>query len=94
MANSLSSKKRARQNVKCRIRNRAGRSAVRTQIRHFTELSRQGKNIEEIEKELRLAQKKIDKLAANGCIHKNTAGRRKASLMRKFDAVKARGAGS
>ena len=94
MAHSLSAKKRARQNVKHRMRNRARKGAVRTQIRHFTELSRQSKNIEEIEKELRIAQKMIDKLAATGCIHKNTAGRRKANLMRKINAVKARNTGS
>ena len=93
MAHSLSAKKRVRQNVKQRMLNRARKSAVRTQVRRFSDLSRQSKNIEELEKELRLAQKKIDRLAAVGCIHKNTAGRRKANLMRQFNTVKTRSAG-
>ena len=76
------------------MRNRAHKGAVRTQIRHFTELARQAKNIEELEKELRLAQKKIDQLAARGCIHKNTASRRKSGLTQQFNAVKTRIAGS
>jgi len=94
VAHSLSAKKRARQNVKRRVRNRARKGAVRTQIRRFNDVARQAKNVEELEKELRLAQKKIDKLAAMGCIHRNTASRRKSGLAQQFNAVKARIAGS
>ena len=94
MAHSLSSKKRARQNVKRRMLNRARKGAVRTQIRCFNDLARQTKSVEELEKELRLAQKKIDKLTAMGCIHKNTAARRKSSLAQQFNTVKARIAAS
>lgn len=90
MAHSLSAKKRARQNVKLRMQNRARKGAVRTQIRQFCDVARQSTNIEEIEKELRLAQKKIDRLAATGCIHKNTAARRKSNLAQQFNTVKAK----
>ena len=70
------------------MRNRIDKSAIKTQIRKFMETTRSSKNLEEIERELRLAQKKIDKLAAKGVLHKNTAARRKSRLTRQFNAVK------
>ena len=90
MANSLSAKKRIRQNAKRRMRNRIDKSAVKTQIRKFMETTKSSKNLEEIEQELRLTQKKIDKLAAKGVLHKNTAARQKSRLVRQFNAVKAK----
>ncbi len=82
MAHSLSSKKRIRQNEKRRIRNRARKSAVKTQVKNFVETLRGG-NVEAIEKEFRAAQKKLDRLAATGIVHKNTVSRQKAQLARK-----------
>lgn len=90
MANSLSSKKRIRQNEKHRMRNRARKSAVKTQIKRFLEVVSHSNDMENAEKELRLAQKKLDRLVVTGVMHKNTAGRRKAQLMRKMDVMKAK----
>ena len=90
MAHSLSSKKRVRQNAKRRMRNRARVGAVRTQIRKYVELVSQTDDIAVAEKELQLTQKKIDKLAAKGTMHKNTASRRKAQLARKLNELKAK----
>jgi len=90
VAHSLSAKKRIRQNVKRRMRNRAARSAVRTQIKQFNELVKAGTNAEEIEKTFRQTQKKIDELVAQGRMHKNTASRRKSQLARQFNAVSAK----
>ena len=88
MANSLSAKKRIRQNAKRRMMNRARTSAVRTQVKKYTDLARNTSDAEALEKELRLTQKTIDKLAAKGTIHKNTAARKKAQLARMLNAVK------
>ncbi len=79
MAHSLSAKKRIRQNAKRRMRNRAQMSAVKTQVKNYLSIVKD-KNPEAIEKELRLAQKKIDRLADKGIIHKNKASRQKAQL--------------
>ena len=90
MAHSLSAKKRNRQNVKRRARNRTRKSDVRTQIKKYTGLTQQSTDSEALEKELSLTQKKIDQLAARGSIHKNTAARKKSQLARKLNAAKAK----
>ena len=68
--------------------NRARTSAVRTQIKKYHDLARQTTDAEALEKELRLTQKKIDKLTAKGTIHRNTAARKKAQIARMLNAVK------
>ena len=90
MAHSLSAKKRIRQNEKRRMRNRARKSSVRTQIKKYLDLARESKDIEALEAELRLTQKQIDKLAAQGVIHKNAASRKKSQLSRQFNEAKAK----
>jgi len=90
VANSLSAKKRIRQNAKRRLRNRARTSAVKTQIKTFLGVAKEAADLEQIDKEYRLAQKKIDKLTAKGVIHKNTAARKKSQLSRKVNAIKAK----
>lgn len=90
MAHSLSAKKRIRQNAKQRIRNRACKSAVKTQIGHFLETAKSGKELASIESELLTAQKKIDKLASKGIMHRNTAARRKSQLARQYKAAQSR----
>lgn len=90
MAHSLSAKKRIRQNVKRRMRNRIRKSDVRTQIKKYSNLAQQSTDVPTIEKEFCLTQKKIDRLAATGVIHKNAAARKKSQLARKLHAVKAK----
>lgn len=88
MAHSLSAKKRIRQNNKQRARNRAHRGSVRTQIKKFQKLVRSSSELDALEKELQLTQKKIDQLAAKGRIHKNTAARQKSQLTRRLNTLK------
>jgi len=90
VANSLSAKKRIRQNEKRRLRNRSRKSAVRTQIKKYLEMTRQSKDVEAIESELRVTQKKIDQLAATGVIHKNNAAHKKSQMARHLSDIKAR----
>ena len=90
MAHSLSAKKRIRQNEKRRMRNRASKGAVRTQIKSYIKLTKESKDIEALEKELTLTQKKIDKLAAKGMVHKNTAARKKSQLTKALNEIKAK----
>ena len=90
MAHSLSAKKRIRQNIKRRIRNRAHNGALKKQIKHFEQIAQQSSDLNVVEAEYRLTQKKLDKLAAIGILHKNTVSRRKARLARQLNAAKAK----
>ena len=88
MANSLSAKKRIRQNAKRRLRNRALKSSMKTQIKKFQEATQSVSDVVQVEKELRLAQKKIDQAIAKGTMHKNTASRKKSQLARQMSHVR------
>ena len=72
------------------MRNRSRKSAVRTQIKKYLEMTRQSKDVEAIESELRVTQKKIDQLAATGVIHKNNAAHKKSQMARHLSDIKAR----
>jgi small subunit ribosomal protein S20 len=88
MARTLSSRKRIRQNARQHQRNRARKSQLRTAIRGFeAKLSEPGaKPVEDF----RLFCKAIDRAAARGTLHKNTAARRKSRMARRLNAAKAR----
>jgi small subunit ribosomal protein S20 len=79
MPNSASAKKRHRQSLDRRARNRAVKSALKTQIRKLKEAV-EGGNATAATEELRVAGKKLDQAAAKGVIHKNTSARLKSRL--------------
>jgi small subunit ribosomal protein S20 len=79
MPNTHSGKKRQRQAVVRRARNRAGKSLIKTQIRKVREALGAGK-LDDAETEFRLTVKKLDQTAARGIIHRNVAGRLKSRL--------------
>lgn len=90
MAHSLSAKKRMRQNLKRRAINRAGRSSEKTAIRGArTALS--GSDAGAAANVVKETNRVLDRDAAKGLIHKNTAARRKSRLARKLNALKAKG---
>ncbi len=86
MANSLSAKKRVRQNEKRRVINRARKSMVKTQIKHFQAAVAAGDNKGAQEK-FCLLVKKLDKVAATSTMHKNTAGRIKSRMARQLNSL-------
>lgn len=88
MPTMKSAKKRLRQNIKHNLRNRSYRSALKTQIKDFLGVVKEGK-VQAAEEELRLTVKKLDKAAAKGILHKKTASRRKSRLTKKLNRVKA-----
>lgn len=86
MANCKSAKKRIITNEKRRIRNNAYKSKLKTLIKKVSsEIESKAKTAEET---LRVTTKYIDKLAAKGILHKNTAARKKSSLVLAFNAIK------
>ena len=88
MAHSLSAKKRIRQDAKRRTTNRARKSQVKTQIKHFEETLEKG-DVQTATEQLRLLAKKLDKTAATSTMHKKTASRKKSRLAKKLNALKA-----
>ena len=89
MASSLQSKKRARQNVKSNTANRARKSRVKTQIKHF-EAALDAGNVEVATEQLRLVGKKLDKTASTSTMHKKTASRKKSRLAKQLNKLKAK----
>ena len=89
MAQSLQAKKRAKQNVKSRTTNRARKSRVKTQIKHF-ETALDSGDVEAATEQLRLVTKKLDKTASTSTMHKKTASRKKSRLAKQLNKVKAR----
>ena len=81
MPNTLSAKKRLRQNEKLRLLNRTRTSALRSQIRKVRDAVQAGES-EKAQTELRLAQKRIDQAQAKNIMHKNTASRLKSRLVK------------
>ena len=89
MAHSLSAKKRVRQNTKSRTINRARKSQVKTQVKHFEEALSSG-DIEAAKEQYQLIVKKLDKTAAASTMHKKTAARKKSRLAKKLNSLKAK----
>ena len=86
MPNIQSAKKRLRQNIVQRERNRAVTRAVRTQCRKVLEAVESG-NVEQAEAEFRLAAKKRIGPRRN-VIHRNAAARTKSRLSKKIKLLK------
>ena len=81
MANIQSQKKRNRQNEKRRLRNKAVRSELKTRTKVATTAITNGEA--DASEAVKAAQKRIDKAAAKGVIHKNAAARRTSRLMKR-----------
>ena len=80
MANIESAKKRNRQNVKRRVRNRDLRSRARTQVKVARQaVTADAKTAEPI---VRKAASELDRAAVKGVLHKRNAARRKSRLMK------------
>jgi small subunit ribosomal protein S20 len=89
VAHSLSAKKRIRQNIKKRTINRARKSQVKTQIKHFQEAVAGG-DVEAASERYGLVVKKLDKTAATSTMHKRTAARKKSRLAKQLNELKAK----
>lgn len=86
MAHTQSAKKRIRQDVKRRGRNRWRKKQVREAVKSFDEAVRSGDSTTAADR-LKLCFKKLDQVAAKGTIHKNAAARRKARLAKRLNRM-------
>ncbi len=88
MANNASAIKRIRQTERRNARNRAARSALRTQIRKLRTAASEG-NQEEAAKLLPGALALLDRSAGRGVIHANAAARSKSRLVKLVNSIEA-----
>ncbi|MEX0711974.1 MAG: 30S ribosomal protein S20 [Pirellulales bacterium] len=92
MPNTTSAKKRLRQNVVRRARNRSVRSSLKTAVRKVRETLAAG-DLTEAEADFRQAVKKLDQAAAGRVIHRNAAARVKSRLSAALKGAKQKAAG-
>lgn len=93
MAHSLSAKKRIRQNIKGRARNRARKELIKNELKALTAAAGGG-DLAKAQTQLRSVVSRLDKVAAKGTIHKNTAARKRSRLTRRLNALAKQGAGN
>lgn len=87
MPTTKSAKKRLRQNITRRSRNRTVKSSVKTQVRKVREAVAAG-DIQTAETEFREAAKKLDRAGAHRVIHANKASRTKSRLQQLIKKAK------
>ena len=88
MAHSLSAKKRVRQTVKRRARNRNRKEQIKNVVKGFTAALTAG-DLGKAETELHSVASRLDKVAAKGTIHKKTAARKRSRLAKRLNAARA-----
>ena len=84
MPNIKSAKKRVKVIAVKTERNKAQRSALKTEIKKANAAIETG--AEDRQEAVRVAIKKIDQAVAKGLLHKNTAARRKSALAKRAQA--------
>jgi small subunit ribosomal protein S20 len=87
--NTESAKKRLRQTTVRNARNLWRKRRVKSDLSDFLKAVASG-DAATAEKEMRKAARTLDKVAATGTIHKNTAARRKSRMAAKVAAMKKR----
>ncbi len=85
MAHSASAIKRVRQNEKRRVRNRASRSRLRTQIKKLRQ-ALEASNLDEAKTLLPSTISLVDVMVKKGVIHENAGNRYKSRLSRRVAA--------
>ena len=84
MPNIKSAKKRVKVIATKTARNKANRSALKTEIKKANAAIESGAENKELL--VKSAVKKIDQAVAKGLLHKNTAARKKSALVKKANA--------
>ena len=85
MANIKSQKKRIKTNAKAAERNKSVKAELKTRTKTAVRAADAGGD--DAAEALRLAQKRLNKAASKGVIHKNAAARRTSRLMKRVAAA-------
>lgn len=86
VAKSKTPAKRARTAEDNRLRNKAQKSKLKSNIKNY-EASLSGDNVEAARENLIQVTSLIDKSVTKGVLHKNTAARKKSALAKKFNSI-------
>jgi len=86
LANHKSAIKRARQNEEQRVRNRSRKTRMKNAIRKLEETIG-SKATDTVAEDLKAAISVIEKTAAKGVIHRNTASRKISRLTRRVNSL-------
>ena len=86
MPNIKSAKKRVLVNQAKAMQNKAAKSALKTDIKKFEAAVAEG-NRSEADVAYKVAVKAVDKAAAKGLLHKNTAAHRKSAMTLKLNKI-------
>jgi small subunit ribosomal protein S20 len=86
VAKSKTPAKRARIAEDNRLRNKAQKSKLKTNIKNY-EASLSGDNVDAARENLIKVTSLIDKSVTKGVLHKNTAARKKSALAKKFNSI-------
>ena len=81
-----SAKKRVLVNQTKAARNKAAKSALKTQLKYFDAAINEG-NRSEADKRYKEAVKAVDQAAARGLMHKNTAANRKSKMTLRLNKI-------
>lgn len=87
MPNTTSAKKRLRQSLQRRARNRAAKSVLKTQVRKVHD-ALESADVTTAQAEYRALGKRLDQAAARGVIHDNAAARVKSRLSKAVKLAK------
>ena len=86
MPNIKSAKKRVLVNQTKAARNKAAKSALKTQLKYFDAAINEG-NRSEADVAYKVAVKAVDKAVVKGLLHKNNAANKKSSLTLKLNKL-------
>ena len=86
MPHTRSAKKRLRQNVHRRLRNKSVKTHLKTRVKKFNAAVTTG-DLEEARKEALQLQKSFDRAVTQGIIHKTSASRKKSKAARKLNRL-------
>jgi small subunit ribosomal protein S20 len=86
VANIKSQQKRNRTNERARLRNKSVKSSLRTAVRAFRDAADTGDK-EKAAELLLSTNRKLDKAASKGVIHKNQAANKKSALARTLNKI-------
>lgn len=90
MPNCKSAEKRLRQNVVRKARNKAIKTAIKTQVKKVLSAAESGE-LAEAETLYKTAAQRLDRAGARNIIHRNAAARQKSRLQRAIKKAKAAG---
>ncbi len=86
MPNIKSSKKRVKQAEKCRLRNNARKSDVKTAVKKVI-VAVENKDIESAKDLLRVAQAKLARAQGKGLLHRNAVARKMSRLAKRVKSL-------